>query len=171
MEPFIGQLMLVGFNFPPRGWALCEGQLLSISQNTALFSLLGTTYGGDGRSTFGLPDLRGRVNFSPGTGPGLSPHSWGQKGGVENVTLATNQIPSHNHLISGANAQGDDSDPTTGNGFGAASNDLFVESTPGSSMGSGTVKNTGGGQSHTNVQPYIAMYWCIALTGIFPSRN
>ncbi len=163
--------MLVGFNFPPRGWAFCEGQLLSINQYQALFALLGTTYGGDGRTTFGLPDLRGRVTFSPGAGPGLTSHSWGQKGGVETVTLSEAQMPSHNHLISAANAQGDDSDPTTGNGFGAASNDLYIESTPSGFMGNGTVKNTGGGQNHTNVQPYIAMYWCIALTGTFPSRN
>ena len=98
-EPFIGQITLVGFNFAPRGWAFCEGQLLSISQNTALFSLLGTTYGGDGRTTFGLPDLRGRVPIGPGTGPGLPSYSWGQKGGADREALAINQMPGHSHTV------------------------------------------------------------------------
>ena len=96
-EPFIGQIQIFGFNFPPRGWSFCDGQLLPIAQNTALFSLLGTTFGGDGRTTFGLPDLRGRVAIHPGTGPGLPPVTWGQRGGAASTVLTTNQMPNHNH--------------------------------------------------------------------------
>ena len=162
---------MFGGNFAPRSWAFCDGQLLAINSNQALFSILGTTYGGDGRTTFGLPDLRGRVSMHEGNGPGLSNRSLGQKSGQETATLTTQQIPAHNHTVSGANASGDDSDPTTGNGFGSASNDLYLETEPGTSMGAGTIKNTGGGQSHNNVQPFLCVNYIIALQGTFPSRN
>src|SRR3546814_13601589 len=112
MEPFLGQIMMVGFNFAPRGWALCQGQLLPISQNSALFALLGTTYGGDGRTTFALPDLRGRCAIGMGQGPGLSAYQQGQMAGQENVTLIQTQIPTHTHYISASNADGTVTDPT-----------------------------------------------------------
>ena len=173
MEPFLGQIQVFGFNFAPRGWAKCDGTLLAISQYQALFSLLGTTYGGDGRTTFGLPDMRGRVSSHQGTGPGLSPRSIGQKMGEENTTLTNaNQIPSHSHTVSGANVQGDDTDPTTGNGFGIASNDLYLENEPGTAMGAGTIQVSGGGsQGHNTMQPTLVLNYCIALVGTFPSRN
>ncbi len=168
MEPFIGQIQLFGFNFAPRGWALCRGQLLPISQNTALFSLLGTIYGGDGRTTFGLPDLRGRVAIGFGQGPGLSNHNIGQRSGAENSTLTEANLAPHNHKIGVANTDGDDSDPTIANGFGASSNDLYLEDYPaGTSLGD----TVGSSTPFTNMQPYLALNYCIALTGVYPSRN
>ena len=171
MEPFIAQIMMFGGNFAPRGWALCDGQLLSIASNTALFSILGTTYGGDGRTTFALPDLRGRVAVHPGTGPGLSNKRLGEKAGVETVTLTPAQMPPHNHNIHAANTGGDDTNPTTGNGFGTASDDLYIESTPATTMQRGTVSSAGGGQAHNNMQPYGCVNYIIALQGIFPPRS
>jgi microcystin-dependent protein len=171
MEPFIGQIIMFGGNFAPRGWAFCDGQLLPISSNSALFSILGTTYGGDGRTTFALPDLRSRVAIHPGRGPGLSDYRLGQKGGAENVTLTANQIPSHNHAIRAANTGGDDTNPTTANGFGSASDDLYIEDAPSSTMQSGIVTNTGGSQAHTNIQPFQCVNFIIALQGIYPSRS
>jgi microcystin-dependent protein len=171
MEPFIGQIMMFGGNFAPRGWAFCDGQLLPISSNSALFSILGTTYGGDGRTTFALPDLRGRLAMHPGNGPGLSSYRLGQKGGAEDVTLNVNQIPSHNHSIRAANTGGDDTDPTTGNGFGSASDDLYIEDAPGTTMPNGIMTNTGGNQPHTNIQPFQCVNFIIALQGVYPSRS
>ena len=171
MEPFLGEIIMFGGNFAPRGWAFCDGQLLPISQNQALFSLLGTIYGGDGRTTFALPDLRGRVSIHQGNGPGLSDYRLGSKGGAENVTLTAAQIPAHNHAIKAANQGGDDSDPTTANGFGSAANDLYLETAPGTTMQNGIMSNTGGNQQHTNIQPYLAINFIIALQGTFPSRS
>ncbi|WP_417612584.1 phage tail protein [Owenweeksia hongkongensis] len=171
MDPFLAQIIMFGGNFAPRGWAFCDGQLLPISQYTALFSLLGTNYGGDGRTTFALPDLRGRVAIHPGAGPGLSPKSLGSKGGAETVNLTQAQMPSHKHTIHGANIGGDDSDPTTGNGFGTAANDLYIETAPSTNMGSGVMSNAGGGQAHTNMQPFGCVNFIIALQGVFPSRS
>lgn len=172
-NPFLGEIRMFGCNFAPRGWAFCNGQLLSITQNTALFSLLGTTYGGNGTTTFGLPDLRGRVPIHFGTGPGLSPYSQGQIGGTENVTLLTTQIPAHNHTV---NAVG-----TGGNQASPVGNLPAVESTGTSQnfsnggvtgqMNAGTINPTGGSQAHPNLQPYQTLNFCIALTGIFPSRS
>ena len=170
MEPFLGQIIMFGGNFAPRGWALCDGQLLPISQYSALFSILGTTYGGDGRTTFGLPDMRGRVAVHAGRGPGLSDYRLGAKSGVENVTLTEAQVPNHTHRIGAANADGDDSDPTTANGFGSSSNDLYVES-PSAQMPAGIMTSSGGGQSHTNIQPNQVVNFIIALQGTFPSRS
>ena len=152
MDPFIGMIVMFGGNFAPRGWATCDGQLLSISQNTALFSILGTTYGGDGRTTFGLPDLRGRVAIHPGTGPGLTNYKLGQKSGVNDVTLQVAQIPPHNHDVApGArNGGGDETNP--GGGFMAsASTDLYADSSN-TTMGITQSANTGGGGSYTNMQ-------------------
>ncbi|AEV33753.1 microcystin-dependent protein [Owenweeksia hongkongensis DSM 17368] len=173
MDPFLAQIIMFGGNFAPRGWAFCDGQLLPISQYTALFSILGTTYGGDGRTTFALPDLRGRVpvHAGSGSGPGLSLKRVGEKGGAENVTLSEAQMPAHNHAIHGSNVGGDDSDPTTGNGFGTAANDLYIETAPSTNMGSGVMSNAGGGQAHTNMQPFGCVNFIIALQGVFPSRS
>ena len=178
-EPFLGQISMFGGNFAPRGWALCDGQLLAIAQNQALFSLLGTTYGGDGRTTFALPDLRGRVPMHPGNGPGLTPRSLGQKGGTESVTLTTQEMPSHNHAASGTvqakNGQPDESNP---GGTVPASLSRGIEGyaeTPNTTMKDGgvnvTVGNNGGSQAHTNLQPFNCVNYIIALEGIYPSRS
>jgi microcystin-dependent protein len=171
MQVFLGQIMTVGFNFAPRGWAMCEGQLLSINQYQALFSLLGTTYGGDGRTTFALPDLRGRVVVSPGRGAGLSDYRQGAKGGVENVTLNTNQIPSHNHSF---RLGGSANSPAGSNSLLASvtgTDTVFNNTSGNAQLAGGTITNTGGGQSHENRMPFLAVYRIIALQGVFPSRN
>lgn len=183
MEPFIGQIMMFGGTFAPRGWALCDGALLSISQNQALFSILGTIYGGDGRTTFQLPDLRGRVAMHAGSGPGLTPRSLGQKSGFETNTLNTNQLPSHTHATSASgtvsprakNGGGDESNP--GGGFPAtASTDLYAEDSN-TTLGespvnvSVTIGNTGANSPINNIQPYQCVNYIIALVGTFPSRN
>jgi microcystin-dependent protein len=180
MEPFIGQILMVGFNFAPRGWAFCQGQLLPISQNTALFSLLGTTYGGDGRTTFALPDLRGRAAIGYGQGPGLPNYSWGQKIGQESHTLTLQEMPSHSHGLNGSTASGTSNDPT---GKVLAVNTVVPErgATPvpanGYASGSASaamgasISNAGGNLPHNNMQPSIAMNYVIALVGLFPSRN
>lgn len=186
MEPFIGQIMIVGFNFAPRGWATCEGQLLAISANTALFSLLGITYGGDGRTSFGLPDLRGRVPIGQGTGPGLPNYNWGQIGGAPTTTLTISELPPHSHF---ANAQstttievgGTASTTTLSGNFiaGTAAAPVGATSGSGNNLNAGsattttnvTVQNNGGGEAFNNMQPYLAVYYNIALVGIFPSRS
>lgn len=172
---FLGEIRMVGFNFPPQGWATCDGQLLSISQNTALFSLLGTQYGGDGQTTFALPDLRGRVPVHQGQGPGLSGYLIGEQGGTENVTLTQSQMPAHTHTIVV-------NDNTTGIAASGSGNYLNSKTESGESVTSGSppsapvtlnsaaVNNSGGSQPHTNRQPYLCINFIIALTGIFPSR-
>jgi microcystin-dependent protein len=169
-EPFLGEIRLFPYNFAPRGWAFCQGQILSIAQNTALFSLLGTTYGGNGVTTFALPDLRGRVAVSQGQGPGLSPYSLGEQGGVESVTLIATQMPQHNHLISVNNA-GSSTGRPSGNYPGQTSGNTYAPSSDGSTFAPQAVGMAGGNQPHTNIQPYLALNYCIALEGIFPSRN
>jgi microcystin-dependent protein len=176
-EPYIGQIIMFGGNFAIRGYAMCDGQLLPISQYNALFAILGTTYGGDGRNTFGLPDLRGRVPIHPGNGPGLSPYRLGQSGGVEQVALNVNEIPAHNHPATANALNG------PGNSNVAAGNvwakDLGTQSatysnaTANAPMGSSalTIGNAGGSQPHTNVQPYRCVNFLIALQGLFPPRN
>ena len=170
-SPFLGMIISVGFNFAPRGWTFCDGQLLAISQNTALFSLLGTTFGGDGRTTFALPDLRGRVMVSPGTGPGLSPYAWGQRSGQEFVTLNTQEIPSHNHDIrlGGTASTPAGSNSLIGNLTGT--DIIFNPTSSGNTMASDAITNTGGSQAHENRMPFLGIYRCIALVGVFPSRN
>ena len=175
-EPLIGQLTLFGYDWCPRNWARADGQIMAISQNTALFSLYGTTYGGDGRTTFGLPDLRGRVPIHDGRGGGLSNYVLGQRGGQEFVTLITPEIPSHSHTghvvaISGATA--DKSSPSGTVLARSVVNDIYVNGVPSDAMANGTVQTnpTGGNQSHENRMPYLAMNWCVALYGVFPSRN
>jgi microcystin-dependent protein len=170
VEPFIGEIRLFGFNFAPLGWALCDGSLLPISQNTALFSLLGTTYGGDGRSTFALPDLRGRVPVSMGTGPGLSTYDIGELGGSENVTLIASQVPAHNHNIQASDAPA--SEPKPGGGVLARTNSsTYAAGTDGTTLSANAISSSGGSQPHPNLQPFLAVNFCIALQGIFPSRN
>jgi microcystin-dependent protein len=172
MEPFIGQIQAFGFNFAPRGWAKCDGTLLAISQYQALFSLLGTQFGGDGRTTFALPDLRGRSIVHAGQGAGLSPIQIGQKGGQENVTLNTNNLPAHNHATV-MNLGGTAEEAGAGH-FLATSGALFSEdAAPGSTLNAGAITsgNTGNGQSFANRNPFLGINVCIALEGIFPSRN
>ncbi len=172
MEPMIGEIRIFAGNFAPRSWAFCEGQLLSIAQNQALFSILGTTYGGDGRTTFGLPDLRGRVAIGPGNGPGLPDYRLGAKGGAPTNTLNVSQLPSHNHptAVQVNTGQAGESNPQ--NQFlGAASNTYSETATANAALGGVTSGNSGGNQSVNNMQPYLAVYYIIALQGIFPSRN
>ncbi len=171
-EPFIAEVRIFAGNFAPRGWAFCNGQLLPIAQNTALFSLVGTTYGGDGRTTMGLPDLQGRAAMHPGRGPGLSSRRLGESGGAETVTLTEAQTPQHRHGDSPSNAFG--ATATTG----TPSNDAALAATasdtpiygPASDL-EATGTTTGGGQPHNNLQPYLVLNFIIALIGLFPSRS
>ncbi|TQV76870.1 phage tail protein [Aliikangiella marina] len=156
VEPFIGEIRYFGFNFCPRGWTSAGGQLLPIAQNQALFSLYGTMYGGDGRTTFGLPDLRGRFVLGPGTGPGLSPNRIGQKGGVETITLTQAQLPNHSHEVR-----------VSGNG-----NKRGVEVNKKGQQGKKIkTSNSGGAQPHSNMPPYQVINACVALVGVYPSRS
>ena len=167
-DPTIAEISMFGGNFNPRLWANCDGQLLPISSNSALFSILGTTYGGDGRTTFGLPEMRGRVAVHTGTGPGLTTRQQGQRSGTETNTLTVAQLPSHGHAIN-AKMEGTTDDPNGAfvagdgtNAFGASS-DLAMSNT--------SVANTGGSQAVNNMQPYMVVRYIIALQGVFPSRN
>jgi microcystin-dependent protein len=167
-QPFLGQIILVPYNFAPQGWALCNGQLLSIAQNTALFSLLGTSFGGDGQTTFALPDLRGRVPISSGQAPGLQNYNLGQVGGEETVTLTGNQVGAHSHLVNVNSNHFNSKEP--GNNF-LAEGGHFQSAADGSTMNPGMIANGGGSQPHDNMQPYLGLNYCIALQGIFPSRS
>ncbi|HVZ41503.1 MAG TPA: tail fiber protein [Candidatus Kapabacteria bacterium] len=172
-EPFVGQIIMAGFNFAPRGYATCDGQLLSIAQNTALFSLLGTTFGGDGRVTFGLPDLRGRVPIHQGQGPGLTNRTMGEVSGSETVTLINSEMPMHNHLFSTTNVSGALGQPN-GNFLAASSSNqvaIYRPTSDGSTLNPQAIGLAGGNQPHNNMQPYLVINFCIAMEGIFPSRN
>lgn len=179
MEGMIGEVRMFGGNFAPRSWALCDGQLLPISQNSALFSILGTTYGGDGRTTFGLPDCRGRVTIGEGNGPGLSDRPLGQKGGQETVTLNLTQIPSHNHssggTIQATITPGNSNNPNAKNFATTGSVQPFNSAATNLNMAANnvtvTLGNTGGNQNHTNVAPYQTVNFIIALFGVYPSRS
>lgn len=172
-EPYLGEIRIFGFNFAPRGWAQCDGQLLPIGQNTALFSLLGTTYGGDGETTFALPDLRGRVAGHEGTGPGLPPFRLGERLGAPNHTLSVPELPPHTHTARAQSGDGDSATPV-GNVW---SDDLGVSSATYSTAGananmsSQAIGNTGSGQAFRLYQPTLVVNFCIAVTGLFPSRN
>lgn len=175
-DPFIGQIQQFGFNFPPRGWAFCDGQLLSIASNTALFSLLGTTFGGDGRTTFGLPDLRGRIAKHVGTGPGLSPVSWGQRGGAETVVLQSNNMAPHTHpaTLHATSTDGNQEGPDGHILAGDPREDQYSDQTPNVTLNAASIttgNNTGGGVPVQIRNPYLGIYHSIALVGIFPSRN
>jgi microcystin-dependent protein len=167
-EPFLGQIMLVPYNFAPRGWAFCAGQILPISQNSALFSLLGTSYGGNGTTTFALPDLRGRVAVGVGQGPGLSPYNLGQQAGAENVTLLQQQMPIHNHVASANNGSATATRPA---GTVPAGGGSYAAASDGTTMNPTFIQNAGGSQPHNNIQPFLGLNYIIALTGVFPSRN
>jgi microcystin-dependent protein len=172
-EPFLGQIILVPYNFAPRGWAFCNGQLLSIAQNTALFSLLGTTYGGNGQTTFALPDLRGRVAISSGQGPGLGNYDLGQAAGSETQTLTVLQMPSHNHAV-GALTDAISAPSPTNNFLGTAprgSNLYAPQSANLTPMSPLMIQPTGGSQPFDIRDPYLTLNYCIALEGIFPSRS
>lgn len=169
-EPFLGQILIFGFNFPPRGWAACNGQILPIAQNTALFSLLGTTYGGNGQTTFGLPNLQSRVPLHFGQGPGLSNYDLGQAAGTETVTLLQTQMPAHGHLAGVSQAAGTTTRPS-GKVPATAGAAAYADASDGSAFNPAFVQNAGGSQPHDNLQPYLALNFCIALEGIFPSRN
>jgi microcystin-dependent protein len=174
-EPFLAEIRAFGFNFAPLGWAFCDGQVMPLSQNTALFSLLGTYFGGDGRTNFGLPNLQASVPLQQGQGPGLSDYVLGESGGVPTVNLLTTQIPSHSHALQCSTATADDTSPV--GAIPAAPQALrgqhFFASTPGSSpvMKANLLAPAGGNQPHNNLPPYLALNFCIALTGIFPSRS
>ena len=173
-DPWLGEIALVAFNFAPQGWAFCNGQLLSIAQNTALFSLLGTTYGGDGQTTFALPNLQSRAPLHFGQGTGLSPYVLGATGGVESVTLQTPQIPAHTHSYTpqASTAGGTAVSPAGAFWAESASGDtIYQGGTSNTQMAPQTLGNTGGGQAHENRQPLLALNYVIALTGIFPSRS
>lgn len=170
-EPYIGEIRMFAGNFAPRGWAFCDGQLLAVSQNDALFSLLGTIYGGDGRTTFGLPDLRGRIPIHAGQGPGLSERRLGSKGGAEKVTLTVNQLPSHSHQPTAT----DDTNPTVepaGRVTGHPVKNIY-RAPPDNSLNFNTaaITNVGGSRSHTNLMPFLCVHFIIALVGIYPSRH
>lgn len=159
---------MVPYNFSPRYWAFCNGQLLSIAQNSALFALLGTNFGGNGTTTFALPDFRSRVPIHPGTGPGLSPYVLGQQGGLENVTLLTTQIPAHTHTLR-ANTGG--SNDTLPNNNSLSEGSIYTTNAPNANMNPTSILPTGGSLPHTNIQPYLAINFIIALQGIFPTRS
>jgi microcystin-dependent protein len=172
-DPFVAEIRIFPFNFAPRGWAWCDGQLLPLSQNTALFSLLGTTYGGNGKSNFALPDLQGRAPMHPGQGPGLSLHDLGETGGSETVSLLESEIPAHSHGFLASTAPGNNRNPagnvlargTGGNTYLAPAGAPLV------SMSDQALAPAGGDQPHNNLQPFLTFYFCIALQGVFPPRT
>ena len=168
-EPFLGMIIIVPYNFAPRGWAFCNGQILPIAQNTALFSLLGTTFGGNGQTTFALPDLRGRVPNSSGQGPGLSSYDLGQVGGTESTTLSINQMPQHGHTVA-PNCTNNSSGSTKPAGNFPAAGDVYNNAAD-NVMGVTNSGIAGGSQPFPNLGPYLTLNFCIALEGIFPSRN
>ena len=172
-DPFLAEIRIFPFNFPPTGWAWCNGQLMPLSQNTALFALLGTTYGGDGKSTFALPDLRGRAPMHPGQGPGLSPYDLGQSGGADAVPLIEAEMPAHSHNLMAnaadpANVQGPSPEVVL-----ARSSPFIYKALPvndAAPMAGQAIAPSGGSLPHNNLQPYLTVSFCIALQGIFPPR-
>ena len=171
-DQYLGEIRMFAGNFAPQGWALCNGQLLPISQNTALFSLVGTYYGGDGVTTFALPNLQSRVAIHQGQGPGLSPYVLGQQGGTENVTLTTQQMPQHNHAINTFQGPGASSHPANAIlASGSSDKPYTTNTTDGSTLNPQAVSFVGSSQPHNNLQPYLTINFIIALQGIYPSRN
>ena len=171
-DPFVAEIRIFGFNFAPKGWATCDGQLLPISQNTALFALLGTMYGGDGKSTFALPDLQGSVPMHAGQGQGLSERQIGEASGTESVTLLQSEIPAHAHQISGdtgiANSQ-DAANNLFARPFGGGN--MYRAGGPTATMATEAISPTGGSLPHSNMQPYLTLLFCIAMQGVFPPRQ
>ena len=181
-NPFVAEIRIFGFNFPPRGWAFCAGQLMPLSQNTALFSLLGTTYGGDGRSTFALPNLQGSAPLGQGQGPGLTDRILGETGGEPNVTLITTEMPAHTHVMNAGDVLATTADPTNsvymkgnfddGNGH-TGGVQLYNNTGPTGNalLNPISVGVAGSSFPHNNMMPYLALNFCIALQGVFPPRN
>jgi microcystin-dependent protein len=172
MEPLLGEIRMFAGNFAPRGWALCDGSLLAISSNTALFSILGTTYGGNGQTTFGLPDLRGRLPMHAGSGPGLTPRSLGESGGAEAVTLVAGQMPQHNHTV-GCQNSADQSAPANALPATEATGGAPVYSSQAAdgTMNPAMIGSAGNSQPHDNLSPYLCVNFIIAIQGVYPSRN
>jgi microcystin-dependent protein len=171
-DPFVAEIRIFPFNFAPRGWAWCDGQLLPLSQNTALFSLLGTTYGGNGKSNFALPDLQGRAPMHPGQGPGLSLHDLGETGGSETVTLLESEIPSHSHALRVFNDVGEDRIPGATEALARSTGgSLYTTAGTLTPMSDQALPPAGGDQPHNNMMPYLTFYFCIALQGVFPPRT
>jgi len=175
MEAYLGSIILFAGNFAPNGWQLCQGQLLSIAQNTAVFSLLGTSYGGDGQVTFGLPDLQGRVPVGQGQGPGLSPYDLGEASGSENVTLISSEMPAHNHLQNASNTAADQGAP--GGDYLAEMVDAvsgnatpIYTATSNAQMNGAAITVAGGSQPHENLSPYLCLNYIICMEGLYPSR-
>lgn len=172
-DPFLAEVRIAGFNFAPRGWAFCNGQILPIAQNTALFSLMGTTYGGDGRTTFALPNLQGKVPMFSGHGPGLSNHRLGDTGGTELETLSINQLANHTHSVTAGNAPSTLKAPSADVGLSRSGGGNIYMTPPGNlvPMAADNPGPIGGGQPHNNMMPYTVLNFIIALTGIYPSRQ
>jgi len=173
MDPFVAEIRIFAFNFAPKGWAFCDGQILPLSQNTALFSLLGTTYGGDGKSNFALPDMQGNAPMHPGQGPGLSLHDLGETGGSDTVSLLESEIPSHSHGVSVSAGDGTDQSPVgekLATGVGGISQ-YAPNSGALTQLSDNALAPAGGDQPHNNLQPYLTLNFCIALQGVFPPRT
>lgn len=174
-DPFVAEIRIFPFNFAPKGWAWCDGQVMPISQNTALFSLLGTTYGGNGKSNFALPDLQGRAPMHPGQGPGLSLHDLGETGGSETVTLLESEIPAHAHAISAssnaADEEGTKQPAGAIPGVQQDANQLYTALSSAAAFNAQALAPAGGDQPHNNLMPYLTFYFCIALQGVFPPRG
>lgn len=173
MDPFVAEIRIFPFNFAPRGWAWCDGQLLPLAQNTALFSLLGTTYGGNGKSNFALPDLQGRAPMHPGQGPGLSLRELGEANGSDTVTLLESEIPSHSHTLRAFNDVGEDRIPNPDEDLARSTGGLLFVAPPGNlvSLSASALPAAGGDQPHNNLMPYLTLYFNIALQGVFPPRT
>ncbi|MEZ4884956.1 MAG: tail fiber protein [Chitinophagales bacterium] len=171
-EPFIGEIRIFGCNFAPRSWAFCNGQLLPISQNTALFSIIGTTYGGDGRSTMALPDLQGRAAMHPGRGPGLTSRQLGERTGTATVTLSAAQMPNHTHTFRCLSTSGSSATPINCYPAESGARDTeYIADAPNTDFNNNAIQLQGGNQAHNNVQPYLGLNFCIALQGLYPSRS
>jgi microcystin-dependent protein len=172
MDPFVAEIRIFPFNFPPKGWAFCDGQLMPISQNTALFSLLGTTYGGDGKSTFALPNLQGAAPMHPGQGPGLSLYDLGEQSGTETVTLLVSEIPAHSHTALAHSGFSTQTDPS-GNAWSGSdvSKQYNQDPVAGKLMNDQALRTTGSSFPHNNLAPYLVLNFCIALQGVFPPRT
>jgi microcystin-dependent protein len=173
MDPFVAEIRIFPFNFAPKGWAWCDGQLLPLSQNTALFSLLGTTYGGDGKSTFALPDLQGRAPMHPGQGPGLSLHDLGETGGAEYVSLLESEIPGHSHGSTASRSDGNERNPQSQLPAAGVGIGLYAPANAATNvaLADNIAPPAGGDQPHGNMQPYLTLYFCIALQGVYPPRT
>ena len=170
-QPYVGEIRMFGGNFAPAGWLFCDGSLQAISENDTLFQLIGTTYGGDGQSTFALPDLRSRVPVHQGTGPGLSTRIIGELAGTETVTLNNQQIPQHTHAVAVSSSTGSTGVPSSTVTLGVADIDMYIIESPSVNMNASTIGNAGGSQPHNNIQPILAVNFIISLYGIFPSPS